>query len=143
MLRNYMHVHAWTCERCRSTIWRNVRDLVAAWRDLAGTPRRPLCALEHELQAARPVAVGVRGADPAGRAADDRRIQELADEVHISQSALSRLVTRLEDSGLTCRTACSDDRRGVYACITADGVDRVHEARPTQQEVLGRLLTQP
>jgi DNA-binding MarR family transcriptional regulator len=116
-------------------------DLVAAWRDLAGRHAVLHDALEHELQKRHGLSLSefevlTRLAD----ASDGRRIQELADEVHISQSALSRLVSRLEDSGLTCRNACSDDRRGVYACITAAGMDRVQAARPTQDEVLGRLL---
>jgi DNA-binding MarR family transcriptional regulator len=116
-------------------------DLVAAWRDLAGRHAVLSDALEHELQKRHGLSLSefevlTRLAD----ASDGRRIQELADEVHISQSALSRLVSRLEESGLTCRTACSDDRRGVYACITDAGVERVQQARPTQDEVLGRLL---
>lgn len=117
-------------------------DLVAVWRDLAGRHAVLSDAQERELQRRHGLSLSefevlTRLADaPAGR-----RIQELADEVHISQSALSRLVSRLEESGLTCRTACSDDRRGVYACITPAGIKRVEQARPTQDEVLGRLLS--
>lgn len=117
-------------------------DLVAAWRDLAGRHAVLSDALEHELQ--RRHGLSLSEFEVLSRLADSpddgRRIQELADEVHISQSALSRLVSRLEESGLTCRNACSDDRRGVYACITPAGQVRVQQARPTQDEILGRLL---
>jgi DNA-binding MarR family transcriptional regulator len=117
-------------------------DLVAAWRDLAGRHAVLSEALERELQ--RRHGLSLSEFEVLTRLADSsdngRRIQELADEVHISQSALSRLVSRLEEAGLTCRTPCSDDRRGIYACITAAGLERVRQARPTQDEVLGKLL---
>ena len=58
----------------------------------------------------------------------------------MSQSALSRLVSRLTDEGLVERRTCSFDRRGIYACITDAGRQRLAEALPTQAEVLGRTL---
>lgn len=117
-------------------------ELVSAWRDLAGRHAVVADALERELQ--RRHGLSLSEFEVLDRLAEapehHRRIQELADEVHISQSALSRLVSRLEATGLTCRTACSDDRRGIYACLTPAGLERVAQARPTQDEVLGRHL---
>ena len=49
-------------------------------------------------------------------------------------------MSRLEADGLTCRNACADDRRGIYACLTDEGLQRVQQARPTQDEVLNRHL---
>jgi DNA-binding MarR family transcriptional regulator len=69
-----------------------------------------------------------------------RRIQELAEEIHLSQSALSRLVQRLEDDGYVCRNVCDHDRRGIYACITDEGRKAHDEARPTHVSVLSETL---
>ena len=68
------------------------------------------------------------------------RLKHLRDDVHMSQSALSRLISRLETDGLVERRSCSDDRRGIYACITEAGLKRLEEALPTQQEVLEKTL---
>jgi DNA-binding MarR family transcriptional regulator len=70
-----------------------------------------------------------------------RRIQELADEIHLSQSALSRLVQRLEDDGYVCRNVCDFDRRGVYACVTEAGRKAQTDAHPTHVSVLADTLS--
>jgi DNA-binding MarR family transcriptional regulator len=68
------------------------------------------------------------------------RMQELADEIHLSQSALSRLVQRLEAGELATRGVCDHDRRGVWACITDRGRAAQREAEPTHLEALGETL---
>src|SRR5437764_7969266 len=45
------------------------------------------------------------------------RIQELAEELGLNQSSVSRIVARLEEVGLTRRAICDTDRRGVYSVI--------------------------
>ena len=68
------------------------------------------------------------------------RAQDLAEAVHLSQSALSRLVDRLARHGLVERCGCDVDRRGVYVVLTEAG-ERCHtEAVPTHRDVLSRLL---
>jgi len=119
-------------------------ELVSAWRDLSGRHAVVADDLEREMQRRHGLTrsefeVLDRLAESPDRS---RRIQELADEVHISQSALSRLVSRLEADGLACRNACADDRRGIFACLTASGLERVEQARPTQDEILSRHLSQ-
>ncbi len=76
----------------------------------------------------------------AAKSEDGCRLQQLVDDVHISQSALSRLVTRLHDEGLVDRRACADDRRGIYAHITDAGRARLAEAEATHADVLARTL---
>ena len=71
------------------------------------------------------------------------RMQELADLVHLSQSALSRLIGRLETDGYVSRSLCDFDRRGIYACLTPAGRELVEQARPTQVEVLSATLVTP
>lgn len=66
----------------------------------------------------------------------DCRVQELAASVHLSQSALSRVIARLERDGLITRAVCPEDRRGVYVHLTDAGRERHARARPTQRAVL-------
>lgn len=68
------------------------------------------------------------------------RMQDLSADSELSQSALSRLIGRLEADGLVNRAMCSSDRRGVWAELTADGKKLQLEARPTYLEVLGDAL---
>src|SRR5580693_1045371 len=68
------------------------------------------------------------------------RAQDLAEAVHLSQSALSRLVDRLARHGLVERCGCEGDRRGVYVVLTEAGERRHTEAVPTHRGVLARLL---
>jgi len=49
------------------------------------------------------------------------RLSELAREVVLSRSGLTRLVDRLEAAGLIRREACPDDRRGTLAVLTPAG----------------------
>jgi DNA-binding MarR family transcriptional regulator len=70
----------------------------------------------------------------------DIRAQELAEAVHLSQSALSRLIDRLEKDGLVERCLCGEDRRGIYVTLTPAGRGRHAEAAPTHREVLASVL---
>jgi DNA-binding MarR family transcriptional regulator len=117
--------------------------LVGEWRELLARHARITAALERELQ--RKHHLSVTEFEALQRLAEDHvdgcRLQQLVDDVHISQSALSRLVGRLADEGLVERRSCSEDRRGVFACITEAGRRRLAEAEPTQHDVLSRTLT--
>ncbi len=60
------------------------------------------------------------------------RMSELADRVLLSRSGVSRLVDRLEASGLVERRACPSDARVSWATITDKGRDRFAQAAPVQ-----------
>ena len=113
-------------------------DLADAWSETLRRHARISCALERELQAAH--GLGVSEFEVlewlAMHGKDDCRMQELSEGVHLSQSALSRLVGSLEADGLVFRRLCQADRRGIYACITDEGRSRYEAARPTQRAVL-------
>jgi DNA-binding MarR family transcriptional regulator len=117
-------------------------DLVASWRDLSGRHASVSDALERELQAAHGLSLSEFEVLQRLDEGPDIgiRIQLLADDVHMSQSALSRLVTRIEHEGLAIRRACPIDGRGIYAVITRAGRLRVRAARPTQTQVLAEHL---
>jgi DNA-binding MarR family transcriptional regulator len=116
--------------------------LVAARRELADRHARTTWALERSLHEEH--GLGVSEFEVLERLAepdkDQRRMQELAKAVHLSQSALSRVVGRLEDEGLVVRGICHDDRRGIYACLTDAGRARYEAARPTHRGVLAEML---
>ena len=115
--------------------------LVETWRELLDRHARTTSALEHSLHEH---GLGVSEYEVLERLAtgekDERRMQDLAEAVHLSQSALSRVVARLENDGLVARTMCSEDRRGIFACLTDAGRERYAEARPAHRAVLAEAL---
>lgn len=70
------------------------------------------------------------------------RMNQVADAVVLSQSATTRLVTRLEDRGLLQRYLCPDDRRGIYTDVTPAGFALLEQARPTHDAALSSALGQ-
>jgi len=115
---------------------------VTAWRAIAASHATAWAALEHELGERH--GLGVSQFEVLDRLAErgngDFRVQELADAVHLSQSALSRLIDRLERNGLVERCLCGEDRRGIYVTLTAAGRERHAEAVPTHRGVLASVL---
>ena len=122
-----------------------VPEIVSAWRALAARHAAVSAALERELGERH--GLGVTEFEVLERLAEDEehqfRVQELAEAVHLSQSALSRLIGRLEQHGLVQRSLCDLDRRGIYVCLTEAGRRRHAEALPTQRAVLSAALTHP
>jgi DNA-binding MarR family transcriptional regulator len=118
--------------------------LVDAWRELLDRHARTTAALERSLHEH---GLGVSEYEVLERLAtgeqDERRMQDLAEAVHLSQSALSRVVARLEADGLVVRAMCSTDRRGIFACLTDAGRERYAEARPAHRAVLAEVLATP
>lgn len=68
------------------------------------------------------------------------QMKQVADAVVLSQSATTRLVTRLEDRGLLTRYLCDTDRRGIYTDVTEAGLTLLAEARPTNDSALRAAL---
>jgi DNA-binding MarR family transcriptional regulator len=123
------------------------RALEREWREILAVHARTACELDRELHqyglcASDFEVLDVLAGDPADGGCTFR-VQELADRVHLSQSALSRLVARLEKEGLVDRGICPEDRRGVYVAITETGRRRYEEARPGHRAVLERMLPKP
>lgn len=61
---------------------------------------------------------------------------QLADEVTITRSGLTRLVERIEAEGLLERRPAADDRRAVDAAITPDGSRLLRRMWPVYEAVL-------
>ncbi|WP_051951803.1 MarR family winged helix-turn-helix transcriptional regulator [Actinacidiphila yeochonensis] len=123
---------------------RSERALVAEWRDILAVHARTACEIDRELSQFGLCASDFEVLDMLATGSSDDgctfRVQELADRVHLSQSALSRLVARLEKDGLVDRGVCSEDRRGVRVAITTTGRERYEQARPGHLAVLERML---
>ena len=117
-------------------------ELVESWHELLERHSRTMSALERRLE--REHGLGVSEYEVLERLAtaetDACRMQELSDAVHLSQSALSRVVARLEADGLVSRGMCAEDRRGIRACLTESGRERYEAARPTHRAVLAETL---
>jgi DNA-binding MarR family transcriptional regulator len=118
--------------------------LVGAWRELAARHARVQSALERSLAERHGLGVSefevLEGL--ASSEGDQCRMQALTDATHLSQSALSRLVGRLEADGLVTRAICSDDRRGIFAHLTDEGRARYEAARPTHRAILAETLAE-
>jgi len=116
--------------------------VVTAWREMAACHAAACAALERELGERH--GLGVSDFEVLERLAESDgrkfRAQDLAEAVHLSQSALSRLVDRLTRHGLVERCGCDVDRRGIYVVLTEAGERRHAEAVPTHRGVLARHL---
>jgi DNA-binding MarR family transcriptional regulator len=75
------------------------------------------------------------------RAGDEgmRRI-DLANELQLSPSGITRLLDRLEDQGLVGKGACKEDARVSYAILTEAGLSKLREAAPGHVEDIDRHL---
>jgi DNA-binding MarR family transcriptional regulator len=117
-------------------------SVVSTWRAMSACCAAATSALEHELGTRH--GLGVSEFEVLERLAESAnhkfRAQELAESVHLSQSALSRLTDRLARHGLVERCLCDMDRRGIYVVLTDAGKERYAEAAPTHRRVLATVL---
>ena len=134
---HWMHLHA----RVHLVVTKHVAD-VDEWRGLLARYSVVSCALERELQAG--YELGVSEYEVLERLSEmtdcSARVQHLAGEVHLSQSALSRVIARLEKAGLVERAMCAEDRRGIFVKLTQPGARRQAAAEPTHRAVLAAHL---
>ncbi|MFF3347099.1 MarR family winged helix-turn-helix transcriptional regulator [Streptomyces sp. NPDC002779] len=114
------------------------------WRDILSVHARTMCEIDRVLH---PHGLGASDfevldilATAAPEEGDHCRVQNLVGRVHLSQSALSRLIGRLEKDGLVQRSICAEDRRGVWVTLTARGREVHAEVLPLQRGVLARML---
>jgi DNA-binding MarR family transcriptional regulator len=113
----------------------------AAWRALISAKVASWNALERELGESHGLGVSdFEVLDHLATRPGGCRAQSLADVVHLSQSALSRLADRLERHGLVRRSNCVDDRRGINLVLTDAGRDKHAQALRTYCEVLASTL---
>lgn len=71
------------------------------------------------------------------------RMSELAAQVGLSHSGLTRLVDRVIAAGLVGREACPEDRRGAFAVLTDEGADALDAALAGHLDSIDRHLAAP
>jgi len=103
-----------------------------AWRAFLDAQASILRHLEAELVAKERMTLAEYDVLYQLAVAGDRRLRmtELSERVRLSRSGLTRLVDRLVEAGLVTRGHCASDRRGTFAELTPEGIDRVRRARP-------------
>ncbi|GAA3665478.1 DNA-binding MarR family transcriptional regulator [Lentzea atacamensis] len=119
-----------------------VQARAQGWRTLAALHARIEDRLERALQKAHELSVSEYTVLDVLNRQDGfhLRMNQLSNAVVLSQSATTRLVTRLEDRGLLARYLCPTDRRGIYTEVTEKGHELLALARPTHDQALAASL---
>jgi DNA-binding MarR family transcriptional regulator len=68
------------------------------------------------------------------------RMSDLAAQVTLTASGLTRVVDRLEEAGYVRRESCPTDRRGSFAALTDDGLQMVRAAVPSHVEQIEAIF---
>lgn len=117
-------------------------ELRSTWRTLLNRYNAIACELDREMQHSHGLSMSdFETLDRlVGGTCQHPRMQDLAGDMYLSPSALSRSVARLEKAGLVARSLCEADRRGVYVDVT-DAGRAVHvDAKKIQLAVLTEHL---
>lgn len=69
------------------------------------------------------------------------RMSDLATQTSLTTSGVTRVVDRLEKTGLVLRTECDNDRRGTWATITETGSARLEAATRDHLDDIDRWYT--
>jgi DNA-binding MarR family transcriptional regulator len=111
-----------------------------AWRSLLRAHTRLVARLDADLQCTQGMSAADYGVlvqlseEDGGR----MRMSELADQLLLSPSGLTRRLDGLVSAGLVERTRCPTDRRGAYAVLTPEGWGRLRKAAPDHVEQVRR-----
>ncbi len=71
------------------------------------------------------------------------RMSDLAGQVGLSHSGLTRLVDRVIDAGFVRREACPEDRRGAFAVLTDAGDEALGAALAGHLDSIDRHMANP
>ncbi|WP_030144455.1 MarR family winged helix-turn-helix transcriptional regulator [Glycomyces sp. NRRL B-16210] len=120
-------------------------DVCVKWSETLRVYHAASCELENELQARH--GLGLSEFEVlqilsrcCGEGGGQAKMKDIEAEMYLSQSALSRTVTRLEKAGLVTRAACEFDRRANFLMLTPTGQERFDAAKPTHRGVLVKHL---
>lgn len=98
--------------------------------------------LRRRLEASHDVPVAWVGVMIALARSPERRLRmtELARDLTMSTSGLTRLIDRIEAAGYVRREACPEDRRGLWAVLTDDGFRVLGEVAPAHLDDVEELV---
>ena len=76
--------------------------------------------------------------------APERRMRrvDLSQQVLLTPSGITRLLSRLEDCGLVRRASCASDARVTYAELTDEGLEKLHDASETHVSGIRELFAE-
>ncbi len=118
--------------------------LVGQWRDLQGRYLKTSAAIERELSANYDIGLSeFEILDLVAEIEDPKnpcRMKELGTMAPMTQSALSRVVDRLEKAGLVTRAYCQEDRRALNVTLTDAGRKLHRDAAQTHRRILTDTL---
>ena len=105
---------------------------LAAWRAFLRAHSTMLRRISRDLEEADLPPLGWYDVIAALRDAPENQLRqvELAEQVLLSHSGLSRLLDRMEKAGVVERRSCSTDRRSFYIGLTSDGEDLFEQIWP-------------
>jgi DNA-binding MarR family transcriptional regulator len=108
-------------------------DEFAAWVGFLKAQRRVLDQLEAELRTEHDLSLSEYEVLLHLNNAPNRRLRmgELAENVLLTPSGLTRLADRMIAAGLISRQGCPEDRRVSYLALTPSGRARFKAAAPT------------
>src|SRR4051812_12554811 len=111
---------------------------VEAWKGLLLAHATLIEQIDREMARANLLPLDWYDALLALEDAPDRKLKmsDLADQVLLSKSGLTRLVDRLEAKGYIRREGCRADRRVAYAVITPEGLKAREDSWPTYKAAL-------
>lgn len=114
----------------------------SAWRHLLLAHGRLLSRLDADLVSECDMSLAEYEVLDHLAEADDHRLRmnDLADRARLSPSGLTRRFDALVRRGWVSRERCDDDRRGVFARLTDEGLVRVEAARPVHLEGVRRYF---
>jgi DNA-binding MarR family transcriptional regulator len=117
-------------------------DEQTLWRRLLSVQTRIQERLDEELRETHDLSlaeyeclVHLSEAGPEGT-----RMSDLAAQLLLSKSGLTRRIDSMVKAGLVERRSCPADRRGQYATLTEAGAARLAEAAPTHVTAVRRYL---
>ena len=99
------------------------RQLVDEWRGIQSTYFRTAAAIDRALESK--FSIGLTEFEILDLVADSTdaacRMKQLGERTPMTQSAMSKVVDRLDKAGLISRTSCEDDRRSLFLELTDAG----------------------
>ena len=107
-----------------------------AWRSYVAANTQIIERLDHEIQQRSHISLTDYEILSTLIASPERRVRmsELAAKVLVSRSRLTYRVDRLVDIGYLEREECSDDRRGLWAILTDQGMQAFIAAKPGHEQ---------
>jgi len=115
-----------------------------AWRVFVSTLPDLMAALEADL-APHGLTMGDYEVLVRLCESEQRRLRmcDLANQLQLSPSGLTRRLDGLVRAGWVCRTSSADDRRVMYAHLTDEGMRKLESAAPDHVDSVRRNLVDP